>query len=192
MAEVAGPSTAEGASKEKEGAPQVKELGLTQIDGHPKDHRFIADVIFVHGLQGHPKSTWQSRTPTESRKRSWSERLTGLARSSKGDEAHGDNKFFWPAQILPRDFGDVRILTYGYDSKVTKGFMSPTSQNGIWKHSTSFLWALSRFRVDCNDRPIIFVAHSLGYVRLKILSRVRIYMGPRAQEARRSCIVLLH
>lgn len=165
MSETSGTTSVGGSSKEK-GQLHVKELGLTQVDGHPKDHDFIADVIFVHGLQGHPRKTWQSKSPVRSgqppRKRL---KIFGYPGESNPDgEAQGDHGLFWPAELLPRDFNDVRILTYGYDSRVTKAFQGPTSKNGIFQHGRSFLGALSRVRVGCGDRPIIFVAHSLGYV----------------------------
>ena len=168
MAEAPGTNSVGGTSKDK--APlHVKELGLTQIDGHPKDYDFIADVVFVHGLQGHPKRTWQSNSSAKS-SQPLHKRLLDFRTLGKNDqqcEAHG--RLFWPADIFPHDFDNVRILTYGYDSKVTKAFKNPTSKNGIFQHGRSFLGALSRVRVDCSGRPIIVVAHSLGYVPLKLL-----------------------
>ena len=156
-------STAGGTTNEEEGPIHVKELGLTQIDGHPKDHSFIADVVFVHGLQGHPKRTWQSESPAKARKH-LRERLRGFSLSGASDKRGKVHEvgLFWPAEVLPRDFNDVRILTYGYDSRVTKAFKGPASKNGIFQHGISFLRALSRVRADCGDRAIIFVAHSLG------------------------------
>lgn len=160
MSEASGTTSAGGSSKEKVQL-HVKELGLTQIDGHPKDYKFIADVIFVHGLQGHPKRTWQSKTSADTHK-SLRKRLQGLSLSASKKKNHEDNGLFWPAELLPYDFKTIRIMTYGYDSKVTKAFRAPTSKNGIFQHGRSFLGALSRVRVDCDDRPIIIVAHSLG------------------------------
>lgn len=162
MSEASGTTPVGGSSKEKVQL-HVKELGLTQIDGHIKDHDFIADVIFVHGLQGHPKRTWQSKSSTETHK-SLCKRLQGLIISASKKRVHEDNGLFWPAELLPNDFKTTRIMTYGYDSKVTKAFKGPTSKNGIFQHGRSFLGALSRARVDCDNRPIIVVAHSLGYV----------------------------
>ena len=170
---------------EKEGPVHVKELGLTQIDGHPNDHPFIADVVFVHGLQGHPKRTWQSGSPAKARKH-LRERLKEFSLSGardKRDKVHEDG-LFWPAEVLPRDFNDVRILTYGYDSRVTNAFKGPTSKNGIFQHGSSFLRALSRVRADCGDRPIIFVAHSLGYVSLEAPLHTPILIGRHAHERR--------
>ena len=157
---------------ENEGPPHVREEGLTQVDGHPKDHKFIADVIFVHGLQGHPQRTWQSKQPTKPRKR-LRDRIKGFSTPSHRDQQtkiHEDDGLFWPAELLPRDFNNVRILTYGYDSKVTKAFKGPTNKDGIFQHGVSFLGALKRVRSDCGDRPIVVVAHSLGYVSFAALT----------------------
>ena len=171
MAETSNPSSAEDISKEQVGSLYVRELGLTQIDGHPKNHHYNADVVFVHGLQGHPRLTWQSKSPAKAHKgiRERFKNFIISGQSSQAREAHGDGTLFWPAEILPRDFDDLRIMTYGYDSTVTRAFKGPTSKNGIFEHGQSFLGALGRVRVDCGDRPIIFIAHSLGYVHLQQL-----------------------
>lgn len=166
MAEGSGTPSAGIARREKRGETQVRELGLTQIDGHPEDHTFVADVVFVHGLQGHPQRTWQSNSNIEASARP---RKCLSISSWKNTEVvtHNDSKSFWPAEILPQDHNDVRILTFGYDSKVTKGFMGPTSKNGIFQHGNSFLRAMDRARISCRQRPIIFVAHSLGGLVVK-------------------------
>lgn len=166
MAEASDTSSAEITHEQQGGPIQVKELGLTQIDGHPEDHPFIADVIFIHGLQGHPKHTWQSKSSAESSTRP-RKRLRPFSWKDTEVIAHDDQKPFWPADILPRDHKDVRILTLGYDSKVTKGFMAPTSKNGIFQHGNSFLRAVGRARIGCRQRPIVFVAHSLGGLVVK-------------------------
>ena len=165
MAEASGPSSA-GSEKEKEAPIQIKELGLTQIDGKPKGHQYIADVVFVHGLQGHPQRTWQSKAKVESGRRS-QKRLRLVSWGETDEMAHEDPQPFWPADILANDFEDVRILTFGYDSKVTKGFAAPSSKNGIFQHGNSFLRAMGRARVGCRQRPIVFVAHSLGGLVVK-------------------------
>ncbi|KAI1842336.1 hypothetical protein JX266_011504 [Neoarthrinium moseri] len=68
-------------------------LGLTTVY-EPDDANAVADLVFVHGLNGGSKSTW-----------------------SKG----GDASLFWPGEFLPRDgFRDVRIHTFGYSSGVSR------------------------------------------------------------------------
>lgn len=51
---------------------------------------------------------------------------------------------FWPRDLLPVKVGDVRILTYGYDSKVING----RNKNGIYQHAENMLSALERIRFD--------------------------------------------
>lgn len=184
MAEGSGTSSAGGTSTKKEGPLHVKELGLTQIDGRSEDYPFIADVVFVHGLQGHPQRTWQSKSPRKPGKR-LQDRLKSFSLSGSKDlkvEAQDVAKPFWPAELLPRDFENVRIFTYGYDSKVTKAFTAPTSKNGIFQHGNSLLRALSRVRLKCSGRPIIFVAHSLGYVHLEALDHNQIPITRRFES----------
>ncbi|KAJ9137442.1 GPI inositol-deacylase [Pleurostoma richardsiae] len=60
----------------------------------PEDQTPVADLIFVHGLNGGSYSTW-----------------------TKGDEST-----FWPQKWLPEDaaFADVRIHTFGYHSGLSR------------------------------------------------------------------------
>ena len=169
MAEALDTSSAGVTQKEKGGSIPVKELGLTQIDGHPEDRPFIADVIFVHGLQGHPKRTWQSKSRSRPGKSLQNRfKIFGLLGNKvPKSEAQDVAMPFWPAEILPKDFENVRVWTYGYDSKVTKAFTAPTSKNGIFEHGNSFLRAVGRARIHCRKRSIVFVAHSLGGLVVK-------------------------
>lgn len=161
MAGVSSSTSAADIPNQRGNVLHVRDLGLTQIDRHPKDHPFIADVVFVHGLQGHPQRTWQSKSLAKEHKR-LRDRFKKFALSTTDRQTKQQDRPFWPADILPRDFKDVRILTYGYDSMVTKSLTGPASKNGIFQHGKSLLGAMSRARVDCGDRPLIFVAHSLG------------------------------
>ncbi|KAH8589753.1 hypothetical protein B0O99DRAFT_475591, partial [Bisporella sp. PMI_857] len=72
---------------------------------------------------------------------------------------------FWPADLLPTDCPRARILTWGYDTKITKYMTAAVNQNGIFSHSKDLLFALQRNR-DLN-RPLVFVAHSLGGIIVK-------------------------
>lgn len=36
---------------------------------------------------------------------------------------------FWPADFLPQDVPNARIITYGYNSHITKFFLGATNQN---------------------------------------------------------------
>lgn len=69
------------------------DFGLTTLY-NPPDEEPVADLIFVHGLNGGSHSTW-----------------------TKGDESN-----FWPKTWLPRDeaFKAARIHTFGYHSGLSR------------------------------------------------------------------------
>ncbi|KAG8358018.1 hypothetical protein FVEN_g3950 [Fusarium venenatum] len=95
----------------------------------------IVDIIFVHGLTGHREKTWRAKTADKP----------------------------WHETLLPTKVPNARILTFGYDAYVTN-WKSVMSQSTIGNHSMNLLTAVATFREndDTNNRPIIFVCHSLG------------------------------
>lgn len=76
---------------------------------------------------------------------------------------------FWPAELLPHDIPNTRIITYGYDSDVHV-FLDRLSQSSISPQSRRLLDDLGRLRQDNPGRPIIFIAHSLGGIVVKDVS----------------------
>lgn len=123
------------------------------------------DIVFVHGLNGHPYNTWKSQS--------------GI---------------FWPSELLPEVLEHVRILTYGYNAEVA-AFRDGSSRDHIHHHAETLASGLAANRnvstlsscdrrspsslmilmliLDalqlrkCSDRPIIFVCHSLGGLVVK-------------------------
>ncbi|KAI9847286.1 MAG: hypothetical protein M1837_002873 [Sclerophora amabilis] len=100
------------------------------------------DVVFVHGLNGHPRNTWTSK-----------------------------NGVFWPAQLLPKSLNTVnaRILVYGYNANVYAFGGKSATKDYIHEHAQTLVTTLDaeRFNADASERPIIFVAHSLGGILVK-------------------------
>ena len=72
-----------------EATSKMNLFGLTEIFTPPS--KASVDVMFVHGILGHPKHTWTSE----------------------------ETDVFWPAELLPPilEHEGARILTYGYDAK---------------------------------------------------------------------------
>ncbi|KAG5662198.1 hypothetical protein KAF25_004437 [Fusarium avenaceum] len=93
------------------------------------------DLVFVHGLKGDCLKTWKDQTTDEP----------------------------WPKTMLPLEIGTARVLTYSYDATVV-GKADVPSQNRISNHAANLVTALASLRQsdNANQRPIIFVCHSLG------------------------------
>ena len=114
--------------------PLIKKWGITVLHDEPNA---ILDVVFVHGLNGHPDFTWR----------------------------HGrrENGVHWPSQLLKEDLPNTRIITYGYDA-TTHSFMKPIAQARLDNYACEMLGQLAceRKQEDAANRKICFVAHSLG------------------------------
>ncbi|KAF5548421.1 hypothetical protein FMEXI_4771 [Fusarium mexicanum] len=93
------------------------------------------DIVFIHGLKGDCQKTWTDKTSGSP----------------------------WPKTLLPLEIETARVLTYSYDSTVT-GKEDVPSQNRISNHAYNLVTALASLRQsdNTNERPIIFICHSLG------------------------------
>ncbi|KAK7961899.1 uncharacterized protein PG986_002724 [Apiospora aurea] len=146
----------------------------------------VVDIVFVHGIQGHPVRTWTAARPCtpnheqadDDAKPKKDNIIRRLVRGRKTSEiALGESgsrsqnvatlsgsACYWPKDLLPVDLPRASILTWGYDSMVTKGFKS-ADKSSLFTHAKNFLFALGRAAVP--SRPIIFIAHSLGGIMVK-------------------------
>lgn len=97
----------------------INQIGLTQIYRSREDPQ--VDIVFVHGLNGHPYNTW----------------------ASKSDK----NPVFWPTDFLPDILGPkrVRILTYGYNASV-HSFTDGASTDRIHNHAENLASLLAANR----------------------------------------------
>ncbi|KAI9799667.1 MAG: hypothetical protein M1825_004402 [Sarcosagium campestre] len=162
----------------------VGNVGLTVL--HEPDHP-VADIVFIHGLQGGPRTTWTCKVDTADddssqanaqgavssffagkrnpirylsmRKHKPDRRSTSKAKPNK-------KEVFWPLDHLPDDCANARILTWGYNSRVTEFFGGPSDKSKVSDYARNLLFELSRIREN-EERPLLFVAHSLGGIILK-------------------------
>ncbi|KAK4163895.1 hypothetical protein QBC43DRAFT_318890 [Cladorrhinum sp. PSN259] len=181
----------------------------------PTECKPVVDIVIVHGLQGHPYKTWtfsgaanlpesdasSERSETPKKKLKLAHRnfrglfsrsldLGKAAETSESGSSGGQNHVFWPADLLPRECPNSRILVFGYDSMVTKYMASSTNKNSIVSHSKDLLFALQRETVA--DRPLIFVAHSLGGIVVKeMLSRSSMSVEPQLRNIVESTAAVL-
>ena len=95
----------------------------------------VSSIVFVHGLTGKRTKTWLADGAT----------------------------LPWPKEMLSQKIPEARIVTYGYDADVVH-FIKQAGQNTVHEHARNLAGDLTdlRHRTDSFQRPLIFVAHSLG------------------------------
>lgn len=125
-------------------------------------HRLTHDsrsIIFVHGLGGHPRTTWEDDALIEG-KSDESERAQGkpgkrnvirlgfLGRYTKKDKEReapsGAEKTFWPRDFLAEDIPEARIYTYGYNADAYAGIFKPSNKLGIHGHARDLAIKIDR------------------------------------------------
>ncbi|KAI0147348.1 hypothetical protein GGR57DRAFT_260172 [Xylariaceae sp. FL1272] len=139
----------------------ISAIGITTIHDSPIA---AVDVVFVHGLQGHPERTWKVE---KSQKISLRRRLFGPPSAPVDEDTAAT---YWPYDLLAQsdDFRDSRIMTWGYDTRVIREFFGGSDQQNISQHGNNLLVNLQQERKEDPLRPLIFVAHSLGGIVLKV------------------------
>jgi protein SERAC1 len=115
------------------GTETENKIGLLRIN--PDTSNIRGDVIFVHGLNGHPIMTWH---PQEM-----------------------DNQECWPywlAQSEPH----IGIWSYGYNAPLWR-----TQAQTLFDLGGKLLNELTPYNMGQQQRPVIFITHSLGGLVVK-------------------------
>ncbi|KAI9662332.1 MAG: hypothetical protein M1821_008499 [Bathelium mastoideum] len=109
------------------------------------------DIVFLHGLRGNIAETWTK------------------------------DGVLWPAKVLPNDVERSRIFLFGYDSGITHRDQSQVQKKEIHSDADDLCARLEaeRSRTKTEDRPVIFIAHSLGGL---VAAQVLVH-GERREEA---------
>ena len=120
-------------------------------------------IIFIHGLQGHPRETWSHRTPagsesitpTRPAKRARFPKIFHSAPKAQlaAAEQICESCVFWPFDLLRGDCPNARIITWGYNSVISWFFDGAVNQGSIFAHAKDLLFDLSRARADCVRWP---------------------------------------
>ncbi|KIV81686.1 hypothetical protein PV11_03856 [Exophiala sideris] len=143
--------------------PRIADDGITALWSPPEPTPVLADIYFVHGLTGHPFKTWHHssrkfRLPEILRWHSHADTERDEGAPTLSSRNRG---CYWPLDLVPNDFGNVRIFTCGYNAWPTN-FISGGNQMNISQHSQNLLQRIHGTRTTCRGRPIIFVGHGLG------------------------------
>ena len=124
---------------------QQNMLGLLTVfnceNSHPQ-----GDLVFVHGLAGHPWGTWHPQ--------------------SKTDNQNVELWPFWLGENLRANGIDINVWSFGYDAPGFQYFGQGMSR---FDQASNLLKHLEVN--DIGDRPLIFVTHSLGGLVVKQVIR---------------------
>ncbi|KAM7206514.1 hypothetical protein V8F20_002640 [Naviculisporaceae sp. PSN 640] len=161
---------------------EVHRIGLTQLPGHNVTAGANQiHIIFLHGLKGHPRTTWEGvRTEAieaPAQKRSWTSKPFSRAKpsaSSSNSIALGHSemtlrtrtrKVFWPFEFLVPDFRERAIIwMYGYNADLIGGIFQANNQNSVHQHGRDLAIQVER---QISEGIVVFVAHSLGGIVVK-------------------------
>ncbi|KAK5652462.1 hypothetical protein OQA88_10506 [Cercophora sp. LCS_1] len=187
----------------------VEKGGFTVVHEAQEPKVPKVDIVFIHGVDGHPKDTWtwnRDKSPTKRRANDRPPeqpsptklmRLDGNAEQARHhqtpntEDAESEKEsnsewlmqdsVFWPADLLPLTVPDTRILVYGWNSGIrSRKDPDPVSDTRIRGHAESLLTNLEieRREPDNKQRPLLFVAHSLGGIVVKEALRQAERHGP--------------
>lgn len=154
----------------------VHRMGFTRLScGNGSDDQFSLNVIFIHGLRGHPRGTWEAAPATSGDSPKTHRSIKSLfkpraaASLSTGTEqsqaTKSSSKIFWPEHYLAPEIFQARIWTYGYNADVIGDLFQANNKNSISQHGRDLAVKLERDIGD--EKPIVFVAHSLGGIIVK-------------------------
>ncbi|KAG9658012.1 hypothetical protein KCU95_g9702, partial [Aureobasidium melanogenum] len=170
----------------EDGCPPIADVDITEIYCPAHDVPIIADIVFVHGLKGHPRDTWLygKQNPAQSTaapectawKSSFRTKIFGRSKSVTDHSGSSSPRVgeetshcFWPYDLLSKDdtISQARILLYGYDSHPTHFYKAGTNRMTITQHAENLMHNVAGVREQCQGRPLIFIAHSLGGILVK-------------------------
>ncbi|KAL5600869.1 hypothetical protein FOVSG1_006899 [Fusarium oxysporum f. sp. vasinfectum] len=115
------------------------------------------DVVFLHGLRGDREETWTQ------------------------------DGILWPKDLLPQDIPESRIFLFGYDTGITHRDQSSVTKTEIHSDAEDLCAKLAAERSNTNteDRPIIFIAHSLGGL---VAAQIVVHGEQRTEDSRTKSI----
>ncbi|OQV05948.1 hypothetical protein CLAIMM_10599 isoform 1 [Cladophialophora immunda] len=109
-------------------------IGATQLHEPESKADIVADIVAIHGLNGHPYGSW-------------------LSKSSRPK--------MWLKDFLPADIPSCRIFIYGYKSNIFDEKTHPRHE--LFHQAERLNATLNNIRTAAESRrPIIFLAHSYG------------------------------
>ena len=104
------------------------------------------DVIFIHGINGSPFHTWREKNSTN----------------------QGLGTLCWPKDWLPNDLPNIRVLAVHYNTKLSEWSLTcPVEKQKYSLDNQSLEIKEKLVKCGVGERPIIWVAHSMGGLIVK-------------------------
>jgi len=128
--------------------------GLTPLNTPDPENGIVADIVAVNGLAGHAFESWRN----------------------------SDSKRMWLRDFLPKTVKRVRIMTYGYNTKLDG---SRTRDSTLLDHKRDLIEKLNNARSSPEEqkRPIIFLGHGLGGILiLEVLAHCNLDTALEAEK----------
>lgn len=134
-------------------------------------------IVFVHGLRGHPRRTWETQAATAGsasndgnplkkskgpktwfRRRTLASSIT-VAGEEQAPLSSTPSTVFWPEDYLASDIPQACVWTYGYNADVTGKLFQANNKNSVSQHSRDLSVRLER--EIGNGVCVSFIAKSL-------------------------------
>ncbi|KAI0968514.1 hypothetical protein F4678DRAFT_201649 [Xylaria arbuscula] len=184
---------------------RIPSVGLHVLYEPEERESALIDVVFVHGFGGHPMRTWQydgrdalkhiiipktvpPATTRDGPLKQFLKKTRSTDATSRENPRHveltASSRVFWPRDLLPTACPEARIMTWGYHT-LHSGNMPISAQPDLFAHVNDLLRELGGLRHDTGsqDRPLIFIAHSLGGVIVKEVLREAEFSIAESQRA---------
>jgi hypothetical protein len=109
-------------------------------------------ILFVHGLRGHPRHTWEDaragssdhNTATPNKQKTFRplfKKSVSPAENPSGGSA--PHRPFWLEEFLTHDIPEARVWTYGYNADVI-GVFQANNKNSVSQHGQDLAVKLER------------------------------------------------
>ena len=104
--------------------------------------------------------------------------LNPTNKKGHAEETWSVNGKLWLKDFLPKRLPAARILLFGYNSSV----IFRTSAVGVHEAAEDLLTRLDSFRRECPERPLLFIAYSLGGIVVKIVGDIFLIAVPMESQ----------
>jgi hypothetical protein len=138
-------------------------------DGEPRDVAWRSKIRKLDVFERR-SSAAASTTPSTQSSQTTVVEEEGDINDTMEIQGQRQEDIYWPADLAPRTVPGSRILTYGYDTRIGHRLSGrPVSRKSVYDHAWDFLCEFEYLRRNLNEknRPVLFIAHSLGGIIIK-------------------------